>query len=129
MDVLPPKWTELFQDQGEQEIVEQQQDHKDNVHSLRPCQWHNATHYNTYQACTMHPTHDHHQHLPHSPRKFRTHSYSSNSRTMEPMSIAENENETQLRGTRFRLTKATIRIDDEDEEQPQQQLNPEHDYV
>jgi hypothetical protein len=45
------------------------------------------------------------------------------------MSFAEKENETQLRGTRFRLTKATIRIDHDDEEQQHQQLNTEHQYV
>jgi hypothetical protein len=48
---------------------------------------------------------------------------------MEPMSFAENESETQLRGTRFRLTKATIRIDDEDEEQQHEQFHTEHHYV
>jgi hypothetical protein len=43
------------------------------------------------------------------------------------MSFTEPENETQLRGTRFRMTKATIRInDDEDEEQQHQQLSNEY---
>jgi len=130
MDVLPPKWTELFQHQQEQEIVEQQQEHNDSTHSHRSCHWHLPTHYNTYHdACTIHPFHEHSHKLPHSPRKFRTQSHSSNSSTIEPMSFAEKENETQLRGTRFRLTKATIRIDDEDEEQQHQQLNTERSYV
>ncbi len=129
MDVLPPKWTELFQHQQEQEIVEQQKDHKENKHSHGPCQWRNPIHYNTYQACTIHSTHDYHQHLPNSPRNCRAQSYSSNPLTMEPMSFAENESETQLHGTRFRLTKATIRIDDEDEEQQHEQFHTEHHYV
>jgi len=126
MDVLPPKWTELFQHQQEQEIAEQQQTHNDSTNSHRSCLWHLPAHYNTYHdACTIHPFHQHH-HLPHSPRKFRTQSYSSNPPTIEPISFAEQENETQLRGTRFRLTKATIRINDEDEEQQHQQLNNEY---
>jgi len=131
MDVLPPKWTELFQHQQEQEIGEQQQEHNESTHSHRSCHWNLPAHYNTYHdACTIHPFHEQPHHLPHSPRKFRTQSYSSNPPTIEPMSFAEKENETQLRGTRFRLTKATIRIDhDDDEEQQHQQLNTEHQYV
>jgi len=130
MDVLPPKWTELFQHQQEQEINEQQQEHNESTHSNRSCHWNLPIHYNTYHdACTIHPFHEQPHHLPHSPRKFRTQSYSSNPPTIEPMSFDEKENETQLRGTRFRLTKATIRIDDDDEEQQHQQLNTEHHYV
>ncbi len=129
MDVLPPKWTELFQHQQEEEINEQQQEHNESTHSNRSCHWNLPIHYNTYHdACTIHPFHEQLHHLPHSPRKFRTQSYSSNPPTIEPMSFDEKENETQLRGTRFRLTKATIRIDD-DEEQQHQQLNTEHHYV
>jgi len=129
MDVLPPKWTELFQHQQEQEIAEQQQEHNESTHSHRSCHWHLPIHYNTYHdACTIHPYNQHH-HLQHSPRKFRTQSYSSNPPTIEPTAFTEKENETQLRGTRFRLTKATIRINDEDEEQQHQQLNNEHHYV
>jgi hypothetical protein len=131
MDVLPPKWTELFQHQHEQDrVVNQQQDRNKNTAPRRSCQWHSSTHYNTYQACTIHPTHDpHHHHLPHSPRKFRTHSYSSNPSIKEPPSLVNKEGETQLRGTRFRLAKATIRIDDEDEEQQHQELNNNDSYV
>ncbi|CAF0817555.1 unnamed protein product [Adineta ricciae] len=130
MDVLPPKWTELFQHQQEQEIVEQE-GHDQTAQAHLGCPWHNPTHYNTYQACSLATNQDHPQHLPSSPRKLRTLSYSSNSYTTEPMKLVENENETHVRGTRFRLTKATIRIDDEDEEQQQQhqQLNTEHEYV
>ena len=129
MAVLPPKWTELFQHQQEQEIVEQES-HDQTAQTHLGCPWHNPTHYNTYQACSLATNQDHHQHLPSSPRKLRTLSYSSNSYTTEPMKLVENENETYVRGTRFRLTKATIRIDDEDEEQQQhQQLNTEHEYV
>jgi hypothetical protein len=124
MDILPPKWTELFQHQQEQEIVEQQQQqqqqqvHNDSTHSHRSCHWNLPTHYNTYHdACTIHPYH----------HKYRTQSYSSNPPTIGTMSFTEQENETQLRGTRFRLTKATIPInDDEDEEQQHQQLNNEY---
>lgn len=135
MDVLPPKWTELFQYQQEQEIVEQEQEQQnESTHSHRSCHWHRPVHYNTYHhSCTIHPFHDHQHHhrLPHSPRKFRTQSYSSNPPTIESISFDEKENETQLHGTRFRLTKATIRIDDDDEDEEQQhhQLNNEHDYV
>lgn len=121
MDVLPPKWTELFQHQEEQEIADQQEQqiHNESAHSHRSYHWHTSPHYNTYHdACTMHP---YHHHLPPSPRKFRTQSYSSTPPTNE---CPEKENEMELRGTRFRLTKATIRMDDEDEdEQHHQQLN------
>lgn len=130
MDVLPPKWTELFQHQEEQEIAEQQQHqqeqqvHSESTHSRRSYHWHPSPHYNTYHdACTIHPSH----HLSRSPHKFRTQSYSSNPPTNE---LPEKVNETQLRGTRFRLTKATIRINDdehEDEEHEQhQQLNNQY---
>ncbi len=132
MDVLPPKWTELFQYQQEQEIVEQEQQHNESKNSHRPYHWDSLTHYNTYHhACTIHPFHDHlHHYSPQSARKFRAQSYSSNPSNIESMPTAEKENETQLRGTRFRLTKATIRIhDDDDEEQQHQQLNNQHDYV
>jgi len=132
MDVLPPKWTELFQHQQQQEIAEQREEHNESTHSHRSCHWHIPTHYNTYHdSCTIHPFHDrdHHQqhHLLHSPHQFRTQSHSSNPSMIEPMSSVEKENETQLRGTRFRLTKATIRTDDE--EPQHQQLNTEHHYV
>lgn len=106
MDVLPPKWTELFQHQQDQEIVEHEKDHSQSAHSHRSCRCHIPTHYNTY--------HDLHNLAP-SPRKFRTHSYSSNPSTIEP----QQENETQLRGTRFRLTKATIPLDDQINEHQQ----------
>lgn len=124
MDVLPPKWTELFQHQEEQEIAEQQEQqvHTESAHSRRSCHWHASSHYSTYNdACTIHP---YQHHLAHSPRKFRTQSYSSNPPTNE---FPEKENETELRGTRFRLTKATIRMDDEDEDDQQhQQLNDQY---
>ena len=120
MDVLPPKWTELFQHQEEQEIVEQQQQqqqriHNESVHSRQSCHWHPSPHYNTYHdACTTHP----YQHLSSVPRKYRTQSCSSNPPTNDS---TEKPNETELRGTRFRLTKATIRINDEDEDEEHQQ--------
>jgi hypothetical protein len=130
MDVLPPKWTELFQHQQQQEIVEQHQEHNESTRTHKSCHWNTPEHYNTYHnACTIHPIHDHHRHLPNSPRKFRTHSYSSNPSSIEPLSFVNKDGETQLRGTRFRLTKATIRIDDEDEDQQHQQLNSDHHYV
>ena len=69
--------------------------------------------------------HDHHPCLPSSSRKFRTHSYSSNPPTMEPLSFVNEEGETQLRGTRFRLAKATLPVNVEDH--PHQQLDD--DYV
>jgi hypothetical protein len=123
MDVLPPKWTELFQHQEERERVDQQQ----HLNEDTAPHWRSSTHYNTYQACTIHPKPDHRHHLPHSPRKFRTHSYSSNPTVLkESPSVVTKEGETQLRGTRFRLMKATIPISDEDEEQHHQQLTTDH---
>ncbi|CAF3929346.1 unnamed protein product [Adineta steineri] len=131
MDVLPPKWTELFQHQQEKDRA-QQPDHQKGARTHGSYQWRNPAHYNTYQACSIQPANSFHQHLPPSPRKFRTQSYSSNPFVVRSVSFTEQESETQLRGTRFRLTKATIRIDDEDEEQEQeqqhQQLTTEQDY-
>jgi hypothetical protein len=129
MDVLPPKWTELFQHQEEQDITdgnddhhhhhhhhnqqEQEQEHRTSTSSHRSCHHClNAVHYNTYHhSCTIH---SHHQHLPHSPLKYRTHSYSSNPSILEVKSSVNNDGETQLHGTRFRLTKATIGINDDE---------------
>ncbi|CAF4312452.1 unnamed protein product [Rotaria sp. Silwood2] len=134
MDVLPPKWTEIFQHEQVQSIAEQQQQvHKENVQSHRSYHWHSPTHYNTYQACTIHPDdddhhrHHHHHHLPNSHCIFCEHLYSSNPSIITSTSFIDKENETQLDGTRFRLTKATISMNDEQQQQQQQfnsQMNP-----
>ena len=51
-------------------------------------------------------------------------------RRLNQWHLWEKETETQLRGTRFRLTKATIRINDDDEEEEQQQHQQIHsEYV
>lgn len=124
MDVLPPKWTELFQHQEEEGIVEQEQEAHRNIDTSRgSCQWHGSSHYKTYHhACTIHSQP---QHLPQSPRRYRTHSYSSNASITEPLCFLNKEGETQLCGTRFRLTKATIPMDNqEDEEEEEEQSRP-----
>ncbi|CAF5108004.1 unnamed protein product, partial [Rotaria sp. Silwood1] len=70
MDVLPPKWTEIFQ---------HQQVHNENIQSHRSHHCHRPTHYNTYQACTIHDRHHHHHHsIPNSHCKFCENLYSSN---------------------------------------------------
>ena len=99
MDVLPPKWTELFQREEEKENLAADED--ETGPDERQV---NRHHYNTY----------HHQHRrSESPRTYRAHSYSSNPTLFDSFPIRPHrEEETRLHGTRFRLTKATI-VDDE----------------
>lgn len=102
MDVLPPKWTELFQREEEKENLNENDDDDDETHSDEVDV--HRHHYNTY----------HHQYRQtESPRTYRAHSYSSNPSLLNSFPIRfDREEETRLHGTRFRLTKATI-ADDE----------------
>lgn len=100
MDVLPPKWTELFQREEEKENLDENDDDETTSDEIDV----DRHHYNTY----------HHQYRQtESPRTYRAHSYSSNPSLLNSFPIRFNrEEETRLHGTRFRLTKATI-ADDE----------------
>ncbi|CAF4864901.1 unnamed protein product, partial [Rotaria sp. Silwood1] len=115
MDVLPPKWTEIFQ---------HQQVHNENIQSHRSHHCHRPTHYNTYQACTIHDRHHHHHHsIPNSHCKFCENLYSSNPSIINTTSSTNKEYETHLDGTRFRLTKATIPMNDEQHPELNSQMN------
>ncbi|CAM4868532.1 unnamed protein product [Rotaria socialis] len=112
MDVLPPKWTELFQHQQEQAIVEQH-DPNENTQSHRSFHRHSPEYYKTYQTRLIDDRD--HSVLPDNHRKHRKHLYSSDPCIMRSLSACEQESETQLLGTRFRLTKATIPLDDDEQ--------------
>lgn len=117
MDVLPPKWTELFEQEEDQVMTNDH--HIDEYRTIgssqRSCHWHNSAQYNTYhQSCTIHTQP---RHFSCSPRKTRTHSCASNAVGLEPLTVINKEGETELRGTRFRLTKATLDQYDDDSQQ------------
>ena len=118
MDVLPPKWTELFQHQEDQELSDGHVDDDQVSESTEQSQWRHGTQYNTYHnCCTIHTMS---QRPSSNFSKHRTKSCTSDKTELEPLFFVNKEGETQLYGTRFRLTKATIPIDDQEENQHQQ---------
>lgn len=108
MDVLPPKWTELFQNQ---QVIVEQQEHNESNETHRPDEWHSPTYYKTYQT-RPNGNHDHYPLLDNY-RKCRKNCHSSDPCIMGSFSSNEQENPTKLHGTRFHLTKAIISLDNE----------------